>query len=122
MSPDAEPLAGSHSTGLLRIFVTEHDRTQGHPLYEWIILQAQRAGLRGATAVRGIMGFGPHRQTIHSFKIEHLALDLPIIIEMIDDHERLRAFLAEIRPDLPTGLLITLQSVEVLPATPPAPA
>ena len=115
MNPDTN--AGPNpdaTTALLRLFVSEHDKAQGRPLYEWIIAQAKLGGLAGATATRGLMGFGPHSKAIHSFKIEHLALDLPIIVEMIDAQDRLQTFLTEIQPELPTGLLITLQTVERL--------
>ena len=107
-------MSDNSNAGLLRIFVGEHDRVHGRPLYEWIILQAKTAGLAGATAVRGSMGLGPHSKVIHSFKIEHLALDLPIIVELIDGQDRLRAFLDTIRPNLPADLLATLQPVERL--------
>jgi len=80
---------------LLRIFIGETDRHDGKPLYEWIVMQARARGLAGATALRGIMGFGAHSR-IHTVKIERLSEDLPIIIEIVDTREKLEAFLNEI--------------------------
>ena len=100
-------------TGQLRIYVGESDRVHGHAVYDWIITQAKERGLAGATAVRGLIGYGPQHRTIHSFKIEHLALDLPVIIEIIDSEDRLQAFLGEIEAELPAGLLFTLQTVRL---------
>jgi len=79
---------------LLRIFIGESDRHAGKPLYEWLVLTAREHGLAGATVLRGIMGYGAHSR-LHSFKIERLSADLPIIVEIVDQREKLEAFLRE---------------------------
>ena len=43
---------------LLRIFVGESDKSGSSPVYEKIVLEARKAGLAGATVLKGIMGFG----------------------------------------------------------------
>lgn len=88
---------------LLRIFIGESDRHDGHSLYEWIVLQARAQGLAGATVLRGIMGFGAHSR-IHTTKIERLSEDLPIIVEMVDSREKLEGFLAHIDGVIPEGV------------------
>lgn len=88
---------------LLRIFVGESDKHDGKPLYEWIVLKARERGLAGATVVRGLMGFGAHSR-IHTFKIERLSEDLPIIIEIVDTRDKLDRFLAEIEGAIQEGL------------------
>ena len=42
---------------MLRIFIGENNRYKGNPLYEWIVLEARKHGLAGATVLRGIMGY-----------------------------------------------------------------
>ncbi len=96
---------------LLRIFVGESDKYKGRPLYEWIVQQARVEGLAGATVVRGILGFGAHSR-LHSFKIERLSEDLPIIVEMVDTRERLQSFLALVDKEIVEGLA-TLERAEV---------
>ena len=88
---------------LLRIFIGESDRHAGKPLYEWLVLAARERGLAGATVLRGIMGYGAHSR-LHTFKIERLSADLPIVVEIVDTRERLEAFLAEIDPAISEGL------------------
>jgi PII-like signaling protein len=88
---------------LLRIFIGESDRHEGKPLYEWIVLRARLRGLAGATAMRGIMGFGAHSR-IHTVKIERLSEDLPIIVEIVDEREKLEAFLGEIDGAITEGV------------------
>ena len=96
---------------LLRIFLGEADKHEGRPLYEWLVLKARERGLAGATVVRGLMGFGANSR-LHTFKIERLSLDLPIVVEMVDTREKLEAFLAEIDPLIHDGLA-TLEKAEV---------
>jgi hypothetical protein len=96
---------------LLRVFVGEDDRHDGKPLYEWLVLQARERGLAGATVLRGLMGFGAHSR-LHTFRIERLSLDLPVVIEIVDTRAKLEAFLAEIDPLIHEGLA-TLEKAEV---------
>lgn len=96
---------------LLRIFIGESDKYEGRPLYEWIVLQAKQNGLAGATVLRGMMGFGAHSR-IHTSKILRLSEDLPVIIEIVDTHEKLSAFLAHIDPAISEGLA-TLEKADV---------
>lgn len=57
------------------------------------------------------MGYGAHSR-MHTFKIERLSLDLPIIVEIVDSREKLEAFLEAIDGDIVEGLA-TLEKAEV---------
>jgi PII-like signaling protein len=98
---------------LLRIFIGESDRYEKRPLYEWIVTQAKANGLAGATVLRGLMGFGANTRVIHTFKIERLSEDLPIIIELVDTADKLEAFLSFVEQHIHSGLLVTMEKVEV---------
>ena len=97
---------------LLRIFIGESDRYDGKPLYEGLVLQAREHELAGATVLRGIMGFGANTRVIHTFKIERLSEDMPIIVEIVDTKEKLEAFLDLIDPHIKAGL-ITLEKAQI---------
>lgn len=88
---------------LLRIFIGESDKKDGSLFYEWLVRKAREEGLAGATVLRGMMGFGAHSR-IHTFKIERLSEDLPIIIEIVDTKEKLEAFLDLIDDEIQEGL------------------
>lgn len=96
---------------LLRIFIGESDRHEGQPLYEWIVRKAKEEGLAGATVLRGILGFGAHSR-IHTTKILRLSADLPIVIEIVDEEEKIQSFLPLIDEVIPEGLA-TVERVEV---------
>ena len=96
---------------LLRIFIGESDRHDGKLLYEWIVLKAREVGLAGATVMRGMMGFGAHSR-LHTFKIERLSQDLPIIVEIVDTRDKLESFLALIDKEIEEGMA-TLEEIKI---------
>ena len=97
---------------LLRIFLGESDRWEHKPLYEAIVLKARELHLAGATVMRGSMGFGKSSR-LHTAKILRLSMDLPLVIEIVDSDEKIRAFLPVLDPMMKGGL-VTLQKVNVI--------
>jgi len=97
---------------LLRVFIGESDRHAGKPLYEWLVLQAREQGLAGATVLRGMMGFGANTREIHTFKIERLSEDMPIVVEIVDTKEKLETFLESIDEHIQAGL-VTLEKAQI---------
>ncbi len=96
---------------LLRIFVGENDRAHGRPLYEWLVEEAKRQELAGATVIRGMMGFG-RKSKIHSSRILRLSSDLPIVIEIVDTRDRLERYLESVADEITEGLA-TLEKADV---------
>jgi PII-like signaling protein len=75
------------------------------------VLRARAEGVAGATVLRGMMGFGAHSR-LHTFKIERLSEDLPIVLEFVDTREKLERFLAVVDSVVAEGLA-TLEKAEV---------
>ena len=65
------------SAVMLRIFVSEDEKFHGQPLYEVIVLKAREMHLRGATVLRGQLGFG-HSSRIYTTKILPLLKICPL--------------------------------------------
>jgi PII-like signaling protein len=106
----------SEKTGILRIYSGETDKVHGCPLFEEIVFEARKAGLAGATVTKGIMSFGASH-SMHTMKIFALSGDLPIIIEIVDNIEKLDAFVSrlnEIMDLSKKGGLVTFQEIDVL--------
>lgn len=97
---------------LLRVFIGESDKYQGRPLYEVVVEEARRCGLAGATVLRGTLGFGANSR-IHTAKILRLSEDLPMVIEIVDQPERIAGFLPELDALIEEGL-VTLERVQVI--------
>ena len=97
---------------LLRIFLGEDDKFQNRPLYEVIVKTARERRMAGATVLRGPMGFG-HSSRLHTTKILRLSEVLPMIIEIVDAEDKIKAFLPILDAMMPSGL-ISLEKVQVL--------
>jgi len=101
---------------LLRIFVGELDKIHHKPLYEEIVYKAKEAGLAGATVIRGIMSYGSHN-FMHTVKLPDLSEDLPIIIEIIDQEEKINLFLETVKELLEkagSGGLSTIENIRFI--------
>lgn len=96
----------------LTIFVGESDQFHHHPLYTEIVHRAHSAGLAGATVLRGIEGFGASSH-IHTTRILSLSQDLPVAIIVVDERERIDAFLPQL-DELVTEGLVIIDDVEVI--------
>ncbi len=101
---------------LLRIFTGSLDKINSTPIYEVIVHDAKDFGIAGATVLRGIMSYGAHG-FIHTAKLLAVSDDLPIVIEIIDEADKINAFVKTIEKyfDNPKHRgLITLEKVHVI--------
>lgn len=96
----------------LTIFVDIDDVWHHKPLYHEIVHRAHKAGLAGATVLRGVEGFGAG-SLIHTTRILSLAEDLPAVIIIVDSAERVRNFLPQVEELIDEGMII-LDEVEVI--------
>jgi PII-like signaling protein len=97
---------------LLRIFVGESDLAEGKPLHEAVVEKARQLGLAGATVLRGIEGFGAH-SVVHKAALLEMSTDLPIVIEIVDSEDKVRALLPYLESVVKDGM-ITMEHVMVL--------
>lgn len=96
----------------LRVYIGESDKFDGRPLYQAIVEEARRRGLAGATVTRGLMGFGVHSR-LHTVKVLRISEDLPIVVEIVDKPERVKAFLPVLDGMVGEGL-ITMDRIKVI--------
>jgi PII-like signaling protein len=97
---------------LMRIFIGESDRWEKKPLYEVLVELLRREGFAGATVLKGAMGFGD-RSITHTDKLLRLSADLPVVIEVVEDQEKIDALLPRLDVML-SGGMITLEKVRVI--------
>ncbi len=95
---------------LLRIYTDEASYFGDRKVFEVVAERASAARLAGATVVQALFGFG---QTAHQHRKHFLDDDQSLVIEIVDEEEKLRAFVRLIA-DIGGIGLITLEAVEVL--------
>jgi uncharacterized protein len=107
----------------LTIIVGEDEVFAHRPVYSEIVILARESGLAGATVVRGIESFG-RRSIVHTSRLVSLSNDLPVVITIIDEDAKIRAFLPKVT-EVVKGGIVTVEDVAVLqyvgsPDEPPA--
>jgi PII-like signaling protein len=96
----------------LTVFVGEDDTWHHKPLYHEIVHRAHAAGLAGASVLRGIEGYGASSR-IHTTRLLSLSEDLPVGVIIVDQEDRIRAFLPQLDELVAEGLVI-IDPVEVI--------
>jgi len=97
---------------LMRLFIGERDRWGGRSLTSVLVELFKKEGFAGATVLHGLQGFGAH-SVIHRDTILRLSQDLPVVIEVVDEEEKIRGILPRLDEMLEGGL-VTLEKVEVI--------
>jgi PII-like signaling protein len=96
----------------LTVFVGESDTWRHKPLFTEIVHRAHAAGLAGATVLRGVEGFGASNR-VHTTRLLSLSEDLPVAVIVVDEPEKIRAFLPQLDELIAEGLVI-VDPVEVI--------
>lgn len=94
----------------VRIYLSDADALSGEPLYLAAMNMLREAGATGATALRGVAGFGAS-QRLHSAETSG-GRGMPIVIEWVDRIERVSRVLPVLDALLPHAL-ITIEAVQV---------
>jgi len=114
-APGDQPAPHVALTGkakLMQIFIGDNDRWRGKPLYDAIVESLRTNDLAGVTVYRGICGYGAHRR-FHKEKRMSLSQDLPIILSVIDEETKIRAYLPVLEQMVDEGLVV-LADVDVI--------
>lgn len=101
---------------LLRIYISSTDKFRHSPLYEVILFAAKRYGMAGATVLRGVMGYGSSN-VIHSMKFWEISEKLPMVVEIVDESEKIEKFTETILPyfdKIRNGGMITLEKITIV--------
>jgi hypothetical protein len=97
---------------IMRIYIGESDNIDGELLYKKLVIFFKKEGFAGATAFRGVAGFGKS-SILHSNSILRLSTDMPIIIEVVDKTTKLKKIVPRLRKIISEGL-ITIEPVTVV--------
>ncbi|MGW4481453.1 DUF190 domain-containing protein [Rhodococcus triatomae] len=111
MAEDPKPFVlESVSAVRLSMLLGADDLWHHRPAFQEIVRRARDAGLAGASVWRGIEGYGASSH-IHTTRMLDLADGLPVLVVVVDDEDRIRAFLPTIA-ELLTQATVTVEPVE----------
>lgn len=96
----------------LTIYVGEAEQAHHRPLYAEIVHRAHDAGLAGAAVFRGMEGYGASGH-VRTTRILSLSDNLPVAVVVVDDRERIEAFLPELDELVGEGVVM-LDDVHVV--------
>ncbi|GAB2689388.1 DUF190 domain-containing protein [Kitasatospora kifunensis] len=100
----------------LTVLVGDNDLWHHRPLATEIVHRAHAAGLAGASVFHGVEGFGASRM-VHSARLLSMSEDLPVAVVIVDEADRVRAFLPQLAELVGRGL-VTVEQVEVIGGRP----
>ena len=100
----------------LVVYVSESRRRGLRPVWREVLDTCHRHGLAGATATRGIVGFGASGK-LHEDLTPDAMPDLPVTVEAIDEAPRIDAVLPDLDVLVTEGLL-AVHDVQVVKARP----
>ena len=109
-------MENNSEASILRIYIGSTDQINQQSLYEYLVFQAKKKGIAGATVTKGIMGFGAS-SVIHSYKFWEVSEKVPLVVEFVDEEDNIHTFYETIRPQLESmkyGCLVTMEKVNVL--------
>lgn len=92
----------------LTVMIGEGDRFHHHSLSAELLQRAHAAGLAGASVFHGVSGFGLSR-TLHTSHVLSLSDDLPLALVIVDDAEKVQAFLPQL--DIVESGLVLVEDV-----------
>ncbi len=97
---------------LLRAYLQSADRAPHTPTYERLVKAARKEGLAGATVIRGILGIGSNGVIKRSpwSLVEHV----PIIVEIVDNAEKILSFINGPVEQVMVYGIITLERANVM--------
>ena len=96
---------------LVRIFVGESEELEGQPLYYKLAESLREKGVRGATLLRAVLGYGTMGE-FHYEGVEALSYDLPVVIEFVEEENKAEAVIEELE-DMLRGRLVSLERVNL---------
>jgi PII-like signaling protein len=82
----------------LRFYVHEGHRHRGRLLWEWLLEEASKAGIRGGSAFRAMAGFGRHH-VLHESHFFELAGALTVEVEFIVSDEEAKQLLERLQAE-----------------------
>lgn len=95
----------------LTVIVRNNDSHGGKNISDLLLDLYKKTGISGATIVQGVRGYG--LRGVSRVDVLGLSLSLPLIIETVEEYQKVESILARVKEIVGNNGLITLQEVNV---------
>jgi len=96
----------------LTVRIKKNDEVDGKRLHLLIIEFLTKSGVAGATVWTGVNGFGKRgKSTLH---LEGVSVNMPLIIEVVDEQAKLEPLLPELKRIVGDDGLVSISDVYVI--------
>jgi PII-like signaling protein len=96
----------------MRLYLSQSHRVEGRPLHEALLGALLDAGFAGGTTFIGTEGYGQHRNISAASAVDAPG-DMPVVIEVVEQEERILAFMGQLEALLYDGL-VTCEPIEIM--------
>lgn len=94
------------------IRIKRNDELQGKKLHNVLLDFLMKNEVAGATVWTGVDGFGKRKRS--TIKLEGLTINMPMLIEIIDEKSKLEPLLTQIKRMVDDNGIITINYVEAI--------
>ena len=96
----------------INAFVGEDAMYDDKPLYQALIDQARTQGCAGATALRGMVGYGASSRGVVKHGLR-MSMDCPVLVTVVDEPQHITALAAVWSAMISSGL-VTVEDIKVV--------
>lgn len=96
----------------LMVRIKKNDKVEGKRTFQVILDMLKNHGISGATVWTGMAGFGQRGKS--NFQIEGVSINMPLLIEVVEEKSKLEPMLSEIKEVIGDNGFVTLHDVDVL--------
>lgn len=95
----------------LTVRVRNKDSHNGRSIQDLLLSLYKENGISGATVLQGVRGYGT--RGISRVDVLGLSVNLPLVIETIDEYQKIEQILSQVKEIVGRNGLITLEEVNV---------
>jgi len=100
----------------MRIYLSSTDKYKNQPFFEKLVFLAKQNKMAGATVIKGVMGYGAS-SAVTTTRFWSVSEKLPMIVEIIDEKEKIQKFFTVIQPYLEKvkkGIMVSIEKADVV--------
>ena len=96
----------------LTVRIKKNDNYEGKRMHQVILDMLKNSNISGATVWTGVAGFGKRGES--NLQIEGISMNMPLVIEVIEDLSKVEEISSEIKKVVGNNGLVTIHEIEII--------